>query len=76
MTEGGRRVFETHSSSGTQARPRALDSIEEPWIILEAIVEPVVLCLETDEHAGRLAVPRDDDLRLPRAAIVGSCRLH
>jgi hypothetical protein len=31
-------------------------------MVLQAIVEPVVLAVETDEHARWLAVSRDEDL--------------
>lgn len=36
--------------------------------MLEPIVEPVILGLETNEHAGRLAVAGDDDLGFLRFA--------
>ena len=31
-------------------------------MVLQAILEPVVLGLEADQHAGRLSVPGDEDL--------------
>jgi hypothetical protein len=58
------QVFQAHSSPSTQTRSCLLDSIEEPWIMLEAVIEPVIFRLETDEYASGLTMARDDDLRL------------
>src|SRR5881296_716484 len=48
----------------SKARPRRCDALREARISFEAVLEPVVLRDETDQHAGRLAVSRDDDLLL------------
>ena len=31
-------------------------------MMLETVVEPVLVAFKTDQHAGRLSVPRDEDL--------------
>lgn len=38
------------------------DTLEKLRVILKAILEPVLFRLESDEHAGWLAVPRYHDL--------------
>ena len=49
-----------------------LDPAQKPGIVFESIVKPVFLRFETDQHSGRLAVVRDDDLlRLGLAKMPG-----
>jgi hypothetical protein len=44
--------------------PRPLDSLQEPWIVLEPVFEPIFLGSETDQDTGRLAVPCNHELVL------------
>ena len=39
-----------------------IDAPKETGIVLQAVVEPFILCAETDQHAGRFAVAGDDNL--------------
>ncbi len=51
--------FDALSSSNTATRLG--NPAKKPRIVLKAILKPLVLAGEPDEHPGRLAVPRDDD---------------
>jgi hypothetical protein len=42
------------------------DPAKKSRIVLKAILEPIILGREPDEHASRFAVPRDNDLFLLR----------
>ena len=55
------QVLELDSTTSSQAVTSALDPVQEPWIVLEAIVEPIVLGLESDQHTGWLSVAGNDD---------------
>ena len=59
------------TSSSFTPRPerrlsRARVSAKKHGIILQPVVEPIVLRLKTDQHAGRLSMTCDDDLALRR----------
>jgi hypothetical protein len=44
-----------------QTVPGLLDTSQKARIMFEAIFEPFLFRLKTDQHAGRFAVARDDD---------------
>src|SRR5437868_2030646 len=62
------QVLQPHASPGPETRARSFDASQEPRIVLQPIVEPVVLGLEADQHARRPAVARNDDLAVLRLA--------
>jgi hypothetical protein len=65
-------VLQPDPSTGMQAVACLLDPAQESRIVLGAIVEPILLRFEADQHARRLAVTRDDDLlRLGLARVAG-----
>src|SRR3954453_411380 len=68
----GFQLLQPRSAPRTQAAPRLFDAIQKAWVVFEPVVEPVLFRFESDQNAGRLAVPRDDDLlRLRLTKITG-----
>ena|SRR5450631_230732 len=57
-------VLQPEPAPGMQTAARPLDPAQEPGIVFQSIFEPVFLRFETDQHASRLAMTRDDDLRV------------
>jgi len=63
-------LFERDALASSDTAASMGDAAKESWIVLKAILEPVVLGREADKHAGRLAVARDKDIFLLRIAEV------
>ena len=59
-------VFEFDSFAAAQAGPRLLNPLEETRIVLDLVIEPIILRGEAHQHAGRPAVPRNDNFFLLR----------
>jgi hypothetical protein len=55
-------VFEFDASTSTEASASLLDTLYKPWIVFKSVVEPVVLRLESDQHASGFAVACDNDI--------------
>src|SRR6266511_3343357 len=73
----GTEVLEFGAGTCAQAGAGLLDPLQEPRVILQPEVEPIVLRLEPDEHAGRLAVARDHNRPLlGLAQVSGQIVLH
>src|ERR1700728_213498 len=62
------QIFQAHAASYPQAFARFLDPPQKARIVLKPIFEPVVFRFKSDQHAGRLAVPCNDDVALGRFA--------
>lgn len=62
----GLDLFDRNPASASDRCARLADAPQKLRIVLEAILEPIILRLETDEHARRLAVARDDNLLVLR----------
>ena len=63
-------IVELRAAAGAQAGAGLFDARKKARVVYEPVIEPVVLRAEPDQQAGRLAVPRDDDLfRLSRTQI-------
>ena len=56
-----RQILEPNAVPAPNCVPRLGDSANEFRMMLQAIVEPVLLALETDEHARRPAVAGDEN---------------
>ena len=54
--------FESGPASRAQAVPRLFDATQETRVMFEAVLEPVFFRFKAYQHAGGLAVARDDDL--------------
>jgi hypothetical protein len=48
--------------SCSESQPCLLDATKKFWVMFEPILEPIFLRRESDENAGRPAVPRDHNL--------------
>jgi hypothetical protein len=59
-------VFQANALATTKCRPSLRDLRQECRIALEPVFEPIILRLESNEDASRLAVARDDNLFLRR----------
>src|ERR1700731_3530759 len=57
-------ILQRHALAGPQALAGRLDASEQPRVALQAVLEPLILGGKSDQHAGRLAVARDDDFLL------------
>src|ERR1700730_15349523 len=55
-------VFQPDTATRTQAFARLFNSAQEAWVVFKAIFEPAFFRLEPNQHLGRLAMARDDDL--------------
>ena len=55
-------VFEPGPTSRAQAVSRLFDTTQEARVVFEAVLEPVLFRLETDQHAGGLTMARNNDL--------------
>src|SRR5260221_12737907 len=55
-------IFKLHALAAPQAVPRLFDSLQEPWVMLELKVEPIIVGRKSDQDAGGLSVPRNYDL--------------
>src|SRR4051812_43384023 len=55
-------IFQPNTASGPDAFAGLLDAAEEARVILQPVIEPVVFRGEPDQHAGGLAMTRDDDV--------------
>src|SRR5207249_11059135 len=58
------------SLAGLQALARLCDPLQEAWIVLQLVVEPIVFRSKPHQDACRLPVPGDDDLLVLRQAEV------
>jgi len=45
-------VFEFDASARAEAGASLLDALQEPWVVFNSVVEPVVLRLEPDQYAS------------------------
>ena len=63
-----RKIFETRPLASPQVRPRRYDPREEFGMMLQAVIQPVILGLESDQDPCRPPVPGDQDLLLGRDA--------
>jgi hypothetical protein len=59
-------LFELDASSCSDTVTCTGDPLKKARIVLEAILKPIILGREPDEHSGRLSMPRDNDLFLLR----------
>jgi len=59
--------------SSAQAAPRLLDAANKARVMLEAVIEPVLLRFESDQHTRRLAMARDHDLLRLGLAKIAVC---
>src|ERR1043166_1207281 len=66
--ERGLHVFQFYAAPCTQARSCRLNPIQESWIVLQAIIEPIVLRFTADEPAGRLTMRGNHNFLLLRLA--------
>ncbi len=57
-----RQILESNTATAPETLSRLCDSAQELGMVLQAIVEPVVLAFEADQHPRRLPVSRDEDL--------------
>src|SRR5215204_3811934 len=64
------KVFEPQPSPISEVLARRLDVLEEPRIVLQLVVRPVLLRSEADEDSGRLPFMGNDDLLFLRQAQV------
>src|SRR5260221_9182498 len=72
-----RNVFELDSLAVPQATACPCDSVEEPRVILQLVVEPVFFTGESDQDARWLAVARNHQrLFLGHAEILGQIVLN
>ena len=55
-------ILQLDPTGGAQAAACLFDATQEAWVIFETVFAPILFRLEADEHAGRLAMARDDDL--------------
>jgi hypothetical protein len=55
-------VFDSDTTTRLNARAGAGDAIQESWVVLQSLVEPVVLAGEANENACRASVTSDDNL--------------
>src|ERR1041385_7373158 len=62
-----RKIFETRPLASPQVRPRRYDPREEFGMMLQAVIQPVILGLESDQDPCRPPVPGDQDPPLGRA---------
>ncbi|HVO03839.1 MAG TPA: hypothetical protein VMT54_16680 [Candidatus Cybelea sp.] len=58
-------MLEADAAPGADAGARFLNAPQESRIGFEAVLEPIIFRFKADQHAGRPAVARDDDLMLP-----------
>ena len=56
------QILQSNTAASLEGVARLGYSPEKLRVMLQAIVEPVLLALEADQHAGWLPVPRDEDL--------------
>jgi len=57
-------ILQLDAAPGAQAVAGTGNAIKKPRIVLQAVVEPVVFGLESDQDARRLSVTRNDYLAL------------
>lgn len=55
-------VSDPNTTACVKARSRRCNAFDEAGIVLQPVVEPIVLGLESDENSGCLPVTSDDDL--------------
>src|SRR4051794_28383707 len=56
------KVLQPDTTSGAQALLCLFDAAQKTRVVFEPIFEPVLLRLESNRHACRFSVTRDDDL--------------
>ena len=57
-----RQIFESNTTTLPESFSRRCYTAQEVGMMFQSIVEPSVLAFEANEYAGRLAVPRDENL--------------
>ena len=75
--------LEPDPAAGRQISTRLTYPAKESGIVLEPVLKPVILVLESDQNTGWLTVPRDDDFldlgkpQVPREVVLdlGECDL-
>ena len=55
-------ILDPDAAPLAQARPCVVDAAQKARVVFEAVIEPVVLGGEADQHSGRFATSGDDDL--------------
>ena len=55
-------ILKFYAASFAEAFPRLFNPVQKAWIVLQAVIEPIIFRLETDQQAGWLSVPCDDNL--------------
>ena len=68
------KVLKPDAAAGTQAFACRIDPTHEAWVMFEAVFEPVLFRFEADQHPGRFAMARDDDLLPLRLAKIARRR--
>jgi hypothetical protein len=58
----GRQILEANTAPTSEPFPRLCYAPQELGMMLQSIVEPVVLALESDKHSSRFAMAGDDNL--------------
>ena len=72
-----RNFFQPDAEYSARCGSGVCDPLKQLGVMLETIVEPVLVRLETNEDAGRTTVARDDDLvRLRQPEIPRKVILH
>jgi hypothetical protein len=54
-------IFQRNAFASAKALPRLFDPPEKPRIVFETVLKALVRRRKADQHAGRLALARDDD---------------
>jgi hypothetical protein len=58
----GRQILESNTAPTSEPLPRLCDAPQELGMMLQSIVQPVVLVLESDKHSSRFAMAGDKNL--------------
>jgi hypothetical protein len=58
----GRQVLESNTAPASEPLPRLCYTPQELGMMLQSIVEPVVLVLESNKHSSRFAMAGDENL--------------
>ncbi len=54
--------FDSNALTFSEALASTFNASQEPGIMFELVVEPIILRAKSNQNARRPAVPRDDDL--------------
>jgi hypothetical protein len=58
----GRQILESNTAPASEPLPRLCYTPQELGMMLQSIVEPVVLVLESNKHSSRFAMAGDENL--------------